>query len=502
MQTGNQKKISVKIVLAKIVLFAFVLLLLFTYSSQESNNQSFDLQETAFLYEGNQLVGVNIDDRAQELVDAQANKAKEVTKESNSKSADTSLSTKVISTPSIVNFTLSDEEQIDTIDYAKQKTKVLEQGYTLSIDGKYKYYVKDKETIAWTIDKILLAYVPDQSYIEYYKTTGNFKPYTVGNNKFTGISISNDITISEGYTTGSIYVDEKEDLLFDLFHKDQNREYQLISDSDSIQSIQDDKDLSETEFKLNNPNISESAVTYNGQKIVTNKIDPVLDIVQTFETVKTEDIAYETVQEVDDEMLTGQFEVKNEGKDGEKEITYESKMVNGKVVSKEKVDEEVTIKPEHEVILVGEGTATNTVTVDGGTSELGEFSSSTASSSGYIWPSSSKSVTCEYMCYTNHTGIDIQSYYGGPIYAAKSGTVVTSGWSPYGYGYHVIIDHGNGMQTLYAHQKQQPPVSVGQYVQQGQVIGFEGATGRVTGEHLHFEVRINGSTVNPRGYIS
>ncbi len=106
------------------------------------------------------------------------------------------------------------------------------------------------------------------------------------------------------------------------------------------------------------------------------------------------------------------------------------------------------------------------------------------------------------MGYSGHTGIDIQSYYGGPEYAAASGTVVTSGWSNIGYGYHVVIDHGGGVKTLYAHQSQQPPVSVGQYVEQGQVIGFEGATGNVTGEHLHFEVQINGTAVNPRPYIT
>lgn len=497
MQRSEEKKINPKLILSKIVLFVFVLLLLFTYSNQETNNQTFDLNNAAFLYEGNQLVGVNIDERADELVDAQAYKAAEVIDENETDTNDVSLSTKVVSTPSIVKFDLTDDEQIDTIDYAKQKTKVLEQGYTLSVDGKYKYYVKDRETIEWAIQRILLAYVPDQSYLDYYESTGKFKPYTVGNRRFTGISVANDIKVSEGYTTGSIYVDDKEELLFDLFHKDQNKTYDLISDTASIKSIKKDNNLSDTVFKLNNPDVSQDSVTYNGQKIVTNKLNPVIDIVQTFETTEVEEIEYETVQEVDEDLLTGQFEVKNEGKNGEREITYENQMVNGEVVSTEKVGEDVTVKPEHKVILVGEGAVANSVTV----STNGAYTPSSESSSGFIWPSSSRSVTCEYGCYPNHTGIDIQSYYGGPIYAAKPGVVVTSGWSNYGYGYHVIIDHGNGVQTLYAHQKQQPPVSVGQYVDQGQVIGFEGATGNVTGEHLHFEVRINGSTVNPRGYI-
>lgn len=510
MQSKEQNKINVKIIFIKIVLFAFVLLLLFTYSKQETNNQTFKLSNAAFLYEGNQLVGVNTDEQAVELTEAQQKKADQVTKANGTTVEDTALSTKVINTPSIVDFTLSDKEQISNIDYAKQETKVLEQGYTISIDGKYKYYVKDKETIEWTIDKILLAYLPDKSYLDYYQTTGKFKPYTVGDKTFTGLSVTNDITVTEGYTTGSLYIENKEDLLFDLFHKDQNKDFDVISDTASIKSIQEDNDLSDTVFKLNNPDITSDAITYNGQQVVINDINPVLTVVQTFDTTKTEKVDYETVQEEDDSLLIGQYEVKTEGETGEKEITYENQMVNGKVVSTEQVSQEVTKRPVHEVILVGQGTVANSVTVDGSSvsgvdsesAVTGDLTASTQSSAGFIWPSDSKSVTCEFGCYSGHTGIDIQNYYGAPEYAAKAGTVVTAGWSNYGYGYHTIIDHGNGVKTLYAHQPSQPPVSVGQYVEQGQVVGFEGATGNVTGEHLHFEVQINGTAVNPRGYIS
>ncbi len=505
MQSSEKKRINVKIVLAKIVLFAFVLLLLFTYSNKESENQTFELSNAAFLYEGNELVGVNTGDRATELTTAQQSKAAEVAKANDKTVEEAALSTQVINTPSIVNFEVADETQVSTIDYAKQQTKVLEEGYTLSIDGKYKFYVTDKETIEWTIDRILNAYLPSQSYVDYYHTTGEFKPYTIDGREFTDITITNDIKITEGYTPGSKYIDEKEELLFELFHADQSRDYDVITDTTSINSIKEDKEMSDVTFKINNPTLTDNTVTYNGQEVVTNDLDPIIEVVQTFETTEEETVDYETVQEVDDSMLTGQFEVETEGEEGKKEITYENQMVNGEVVSTEQVSEEVTQKPVHEVILVGEGTVNNSVTVDGGTSVASstEYEASTeTSSSGFIWPSGSKRVTCEYGCYSGHTGIDIQNYYGAPEYAAADGVVVTAGWSNYGYGYHTIIDHGNGVKTLYAHQPSQPPVSVGQYVTQGQVIGFEGATGNVTGEHLHFEVQINGTAVNPRGYIS
>lgn len=97
-----------------------------------------------------------------------------------------------------------------------------------------------------------------------------------------------------------------------------------------------------------------------------------------------------------------------------------------------------------------------------------------------------------------HAGIDIGG--GGPIVAAQSGTVVRAQYHS-GWGYYVKINHGNGLQTLYAHMQPNLRVSVGQHVSQGQQIGTMGTTGTSTGVHLHFEVYKNGRTVNPAPYL-
>ena len=98
-----------------------------------------------------------------------------------------------------------------------------------------------------------------------------------------------------------------------------------------------------------------------------------------------------------------------------------------------------------------------------------------------------------------HSGIDIGVDEGTPVHAADGGTVVWSGWMG-GYGYAVVIDHGNGMSTLYGHNSELA-VSEGQDVSKGQVIAYAGSTGNSTGPHVHFEVRISGDPVDPMGYL-
>ena len=98
-----------------------------------------------------------------------------------------------------------------------------------------------------------------------------------------------------------------------------------------------------------------------------------------------------------------------------------------------------------------------------------------------------------------HSGVDIGGDYGLPIHAAQGGVVSHAGWID-GYGNTVMIEHGNGIVTLYGHNESLA-VSVGQYVNQGDVIAYCGSTGNSTGPHCHFEVRLNGEPVSPFNYL-
>jgi murein DD-endopeptidase MepM/ murein hydrolase activator NlpD len=122
------------------------------------------------------------------------------------------------------------------------------------------------------------------------------------------------------------------------------------------------------------------------------------------------------------------------------------------------------------------------------------------SSRGFIWPLNGR-VTSYYgpRWGRMHSGLDIDGYTGQPLIAAKEGRVILAS-SYSGYGNAVIIDHGGGYSTLYAHMSRSATTN-GAYVEQGSLIGYVGCSGSCTGDHVHFEVRVNGRPVNPLPYM-
>lgn len=134
---------------------------------------------------------------------------------------------------------------------------------------------------------------------------------------------------------------------------------------------------------------------------------------------------------------------------------------------------------------------------------------SNAALGGYIWPVSSRRITSPFGnrntgiagASTNHKGVDIGGvYYSSEVHAAKAGTVIVSQYSS-SYGNYVVVSHGSGNTTLYAHMSSRS-VSVGQWVDQGDVLGITGSTGISSGPHLHFEITENGVRVNPLQYLT
>lgn len=201
-------------------------------------------------------------------------------------------------------------------------------------------------------------------------------------------------------------------------------------------------------------------------------------------------IPYTTRQEKTNKQVIGWSKVTAQGQNGLKRTTEKTETVNGQVVATEILEDQVITEPVQQVVTVGTAMP-----------YIKPGSTAGVTSSGFICPLPSGSfvITAYYGDGRNHKGIDMGANRGTAIFAAADGVVVTSGWSG-NYGYSVVIDHGNGVQTRYAHASALC-VRAGQTVSQGDMIAAVGSTGQSTGNHLHFEVIVNGVRVNPAKYI-
>jgi murein DD-endopeptidase MepM/ murein hydrolase activator NlpD len=153
-----------------------------------------------------------------------------------------------------------------------------------------------------------------------------------------------------------------------------------------------------------------------------------------------------------------------------------------------------------EVDALAAQSATLAATIRSSQTGAGSSGSGAPSAAGLIWPVDGAVVSGFGMRWGRmHEGIDIAASFGTPVRAAAAGTVIHAGWLG-GYGNLVVLDHGNGLATAYAHASS-ILVGVGQQVSQGETVSLVGSTGHSTGPHLHFEVRVNGVAVDPLLYL-
>lgn len=211
--------------------------------------------------------------------------------------------------------------------------------------------------------------------------------------------------------------------------------------------------------------------------------------VQSYTTiVETCPVDYETVSTESSTLLAGSTKITKKGVEGEAEVTYKVCYRDGAVTEKIELSSKIVKEPVAQEEVVG---TKRVVAAD----KNGD--------APMCWPV--KRVNGSYVSSymgdgRGHKGMDIVAKKGTPIYAAASGTVIFASSDNSGYGRYIIIDHGNGINTLYGHCSELF-VNVGDTVSEGEHIAAVGCTGYSTGDHLHFEVRKNGTKVNPVAYI-
>ncbi len=236
-----------------------------------------------------------------------------------------------------------------------------------------------------------------------------------------------------------------------------------------------------------------------GDKIRVQKAQPYLQVQVVQEIQYDEIVPYKTVEKKSSSYYVGYRKVKKAGKNGSQRITAKRVLLDGMEESVTVTKTVVTKQAVDQIVTVGTR----------GTSGASKPSGSVTASGNFIWP-----VPHSHLIYSPygwrkgkmHKGIDIagSNIYGKNILAADGGRVIqtdkTDGPGYWSYGKYLMIDHGNGFVTVYAHCSS-VLVETGDRVSQGQVIAKVGNTGRSTGPHLHFEIRYKGSTVNPTGYV-
>lgn len=252
-----------------------------------------------------------------------------------------------------------------------------------------------------------------------------------------------------------------------------------------------------SDLKKLNPNIENELLA--GQEVLISRSVPLLGVkVMRTEEYETS-IAYDTKEIEDDTLEKGTTKVKTEGKDGVMEIQEKVTYIDGIESDRERLHATVVQEPVTEEILVGTKEPTYSYSSGGSVSITSGAQGDGVNTGNFMWPVAGGYVSCGIWGYPGHTGMDIAASRGTAIYASTGGRVIYSAQRG-AYGAHIIIDHGNGVTTLYAHCSALYVVA-GDYVSQGQQIAAVGATGNAYGNHLHFEVRVNGNYMDPANYV-
>lgn len=257
----------------------------------------------------------------------------------------------------------------------------------------------------------------------------------------------------------------------------------VVAEGDSLWLIARKYDMHVADLKAANLDLKGEKLDL-GQELSLVRVEPMINVLAEGQITLNETLPYDVVVEKDGSMWRGRQKIKQKGKDGAREVTYKVVLKNGTEVSKLVLAEKVLKQPTDQVVVKGSRLV---VASRGGSGRVG-------------WPTGGR-ITSGYgrRWGRMHTGIDIDGHTGQPIGAAAGGRVISTGWDG-GYGKTVVISHGGGLVTKYAHLSK-IDVEVGQEVSRGDLIGAMGNTGRSTGSHLHFEVIVGGSFQNPMRYL-
>ena len=355
----------------------------------------------------------------------------------------------------------------------------------LVVGGNIIAYFQNKKEAEKAVSQHIQKFLPEDFHVEMEELLANRKLFSAvqkGESQIIDVFLSKEVSFKEkkiipemivsaeegaklldrGYLQEIIYTVQKHDVLINIAAK-----FHLTLD----------------QLLAFNPFLTKESIIRPGDKLYIQTYQPFFNVQVREKVMEKERVPYGMEIIRDATIPEGKEIVKQEGKEGIKLHHYFVYKINGKQVRKEPIKEEILQKPIKKVIIKG----TKAV------SSRGQGVLKWPAAKGYV--SSKMGQRWGRM----HKGIDIARPANRTIVAADDGTVISAGYDG-GYGNKIVIDHHNGMRTVYAHLHS-ISVSAGQTVTQGQKIGIMGSTGNSTGVHLHFEVYQNGKLQNPLNYL-
>lgn len=292
------------------------------------------------------------------------------------------------------------------------------------------------------------------------------------------VGFADTIQVMETYVNAT-QIKDKDTAYAEMTAKNAEASIYVVEPGDALSVIAEKNNLTVDEIKALNPQIeSDDDIYYDDRLNITVPKAAIQVLVEKQETYKenyNEDIVYQD----DDSMYIGETEVVQEGTPGSHVVTDLVTYKDDVESDRKELQETVEVAAIAQIVKRG-----------------------TKSKPTYMYPVTNWNLTSNfgYRWGRLHAGADVGVPIGTTVRASRAGQVITAGWVG-GYGNCVIIDHGDGVSTRYGHLSE-VTVSVGQYVDQGQQVALSGNTGRSTGPHLHFEIRINGEAVDPLPYLA
>lgn len=395
------------------------------------------------------------------------------------------VSERINSIDSSVNIEANATFSIEKVGYNQTLTQyqvadMILQNSDINIEYAYGFYINDQffgalrdiEPVKQALEKLL----------DSYRTS----------NPTETVAFIDDIRYDEAGLYISDSIVESDWLISVLTSMKSGASYYDVVEGDTPLLIGEKLNMTQAQIESLNPGFTTENLLV-GDRILRSSIIPFLSVAVTKTETYEETVAFETEYYDDDTIFKDSNKIVIEGQPGINTVTASVSYVNGIAVSRNIISSTVVSEPVTEVVAIGTKVAPSGTT----------YSTETAVSGSYIWPVDGGYVS-EWGYwdggYAGHTGVDIAAPYGTSIFAGDSGTVILADWN-YGYGKCVIIQHANGLQTLYGHCSSLF-VSTGQYVSQGELIAAVGQTGVAYGNHCHFEVRNGTVRYNPRYYLA